>query len=88
MVQHYTNRGERAQWSEDAMRAVVIPVQNVMSLKRAAIQHAVPRSTLRRKIQLNQLGQPITKSLGHRTVLSDTQEGVLIKCGMEYAECM
>ena len=78
MVRHYTNRGERAQWSEDAMHAAVIAVKNGMSLKRAAIQHAVPRSTLRRKIHLDQLGQPITKSLGHRTVLSNTQHAQLV----------
>ena len=87
MVRHYINRGERAQWSEDAMRAAVIAVQNGLSLKRAAIQHAVPRSTLRHKIQPNQLGQPIIKSLGHRTVLSDTQEAQLVSLLLVFSFC-
>lgn len=78
MVRHYKSKGERGQWSEDAMRAAVTAVQNGMSLKRATIQHAVPRTTLRRKVRLSQLGQPVTKSLGHQTVLSAMHEAQLV----------
>jgi len=78
MVRHYKSKGERGQWSEDAMRAAVTAVQNGMSLKRATIQHAVPRTILRHKVRLSQLGQPLTKSLGHQTVLSAMQEAQLV----------
>ena len=39
-------RGKRKQWSDEAMIAALEAVKNGSSIKRAALEHGVPRTTL------------------------------------------
>ena len=39
-------RGKRKQWSDEAMLAALEAVKNGSSIKRAALEHGVPRTTL------------------------------------------
>ena len=69
----------RAQWSEDNVKLAVAAVQAGASLKKAAKDYNVPRTTLCRKLKIIEAGGEITKTLGGPSVLTKEQERQLVK---------
>lgn len=67
-------RGKRKQWSNEAMLAALEAVKNGTSIKRAALQHGVPRTTLSDR----HLGKVVHGSRpGPQSYLSQTEESEL-----------
>ena len=52
MVRLYKTKNLRAQWSEEDAGIAVAAVEGGMSLKKAAKDYNVPRTSLRRKLKL------------------------------------
>ena len=46
VLQSSIKRGKQKQWSDEAMLAALEAVKNGSSIKRAALEHGVPRTTL------------------------------------------
>ena len=65
------------------MKAAVSAVEDGSSLKKAAKDFSVPRSTLLRKLKSKQQGQPVTKSLGRTPALNTGQELELVDLILE-----
>jgi hypothetical protein len=83
MPRTYKSKGIRAPWSEASVKSAVAAVSAGASLKQAAKDHGIPRTTLRRKVGLNVIakGGQITKSrlLGRPSVLTSDQEQELVQ---------
>ena len=71
----FTKKNVRGTWRLAEMQAAV---RDVLMYKRsqryASTMHNVPRQTLRRHLQKVQSGEGVVKTLGRKTVLSETQE--------------
>lgn len=65
-----TLRTKRATWSEDSLIAAVRDVRNGVSTHKAALQHGIPRWTLRNHINKEQ----IVRHLGRHGIFSEDQE--------------
>lgn len=77
MICKYKKKNQRGTWSHKRMIAAIRAIEGGMSIKTAVLQHAVPRTTLRRKVPIQKLGENISKRIGRGTVLTTHQEDEL-----------
>jgi len=84
MVRLYKTKNLRAQWSEEDAGIAVAAVEGGMSLKKAAQDFHVPRTTLRRKLKLKRCGSSIKTVLGRPTILKPQQELELVDIILNY----
>jgi hypothetical protein len=84
MVRLYKTKNLRAQWSEEDAGIAVAAVEGGMSLKKAAKDFHVPRTTLRRKLKLKRCGSSIKTVLGRPTILKPHQELELVNIILNY----
>jgi transposase-like protein len=72
-------KDKRAIWSEEQVQQAVSDVINKgCSVKKSAIVHGIPCSTLRRHVLKFRAGQSVVKKLGRNSILSVEQESELV----------
>jgi len=86
MVRVYKTKNLRVQWSDEDAGNAVAAVEGGMSLKKAAKDFNVPRTTLRRKLKLKRQGSSIKTVLGRPTILNSQQELELVAMILNYEE--
>src|SRR5688572_21932048 len=74
MVRLYKTKNLRAQWSEEDAGIAIAAVEGGMSLKKAAKDYNVPRTTLRRKLKLKRCVSSMKTVLSHPAILKLQQE--------------
>jgi len=84
MVRHYVSQNKRGQWSEKDVVDAVLAVEGGMSLKKAAKDFGVPRTTLRRHLKIKAKVGNVAKKLGRPPVLSVAQEQELVDLILDF----